>query len=129
MFLFLFLLFPLSRFGQFLVSTLPVHPWNENDIKLDASASETNSDGVEGEGFNDQASPKKISLRNVMLELVLCLIYGEGDEIDHRCGSVYCHCLSTSTVCLSVSVYIYLRRGSKPVVLLNRHPEDGGIES
>ena len=41
--------------------------------------------------------------------------------------SVNFYCLS---VCLSVSVYIYLRRGSKPVVLLlNRHPEDGGIES
>ena len=70
------------RFGQFLVSTLPAHFTNENEIKLDAvSSSETATEGGDAE---ESLSPRRISLRNVMLELILCLIYAEGGELDHR---------------------------------------------
>ena len=70
------------RFGQFLVSTLPAHPANENELKLDAvSTTETNPEGGEAE---ESLSPRRICLRNVMLELILCLIYAEGGELDHR---------------------------------------------
>lgn len=70
------------RFGQFLVSTLPAHPSNENELKLDTvTANETSTEGGEGE---ESLSPRRICLRNVMLELILCLIYAEGGELDHR---------------------------------------------
>ena len=70
------------RFGQFLVSTLPEHPYNENELKLDAgSITETNPEGGDAE---ESLSPRRICLRNVMLELILCLIYAEGGELDHR---------------------------------------------
>ena len=72
----------LLRFGQFLVSTLPVHPSNENELKLDAiTSTETSTEAGEGE---ETLSPRRICLRNVMLELILCLIYAEGGEIDQR---------------------------------------------
>jgi len=64
------------------VSTLSAHPCDENELKLDvASTTETNPEGGEGE---ECLSPRRISLRNVMLELILCLIYAEGGELDHR---------------------------------------------
>ena len=64
------------------MSTLPEHPCNENELKLDArSTTETNAEGREAE---ESLSPRRISLRNVMLELILCLIYAEGGELDHR---------------------------------------------
>lgn len=70
----------LLRFGQFLVSTLPGNPLNENELKLDAvTQSETSDEVVEGE---EVLSPRRISLRNVMLELILCLIHAEGGELD-----------------------------------------------
>ena len=70
------------RFGQFLVSTLPAHPSNENELKLDLGSSPeaTTAEGEEGEEI---LSPRRICLRNVMLELILCLIYAEGGELDH----------------------------------------------
>ena len=71
------------RFGQYLVSTLPAHPSNENELKLDlgSSSEATTTEGEEGEEI---LSPRRICLRNVMLELILCLIYAEGGELDHR---------------------------------------------
>ena len=70
------------RFGQFLVSTLPGHTLNENELKLDAvTTTESSTDAGEGE---ETLSPRRICLRNVMLELILCLIYAEGGELDHR---------------------------------------------
>lgn len=72
----------LLRFGQFLVSTLPAHPSNENELKLDLGSSPkaTTAEGEEGE---DILSPRRICLRNVKLELILCFIYAEGGELDH----------------------------------------------
>ena len=70
------------RFGQFLVATLPAHPSNENELKLDiVTATESSTEGGEGE---ESLSSRRICLRNVMLELILCLIYAEGGELDHR---------------------------------------------
>lgn len=64
------------------MSTLPAHPTNENELKLDAvPSSATITEGEEGE---ETLSPRRICLRNVMLELILCLIYAEGGELDHR---------------------------------------------
>lgn len=64
------------------MSTLPEHPCNENELKLDAVlTTETNPEGGEAEV---SLSRRRICLRNVMLELILCLIYAEGGELDHR---------------------------------------------
>ena len=69
------------RFGQFMVSTLPAGLVNEKDVSLDAPWT---SDG----SADEAVSPRVVSLRNVMLELILCLIYGESGQLDNRSAPV-----------------------------------------
>lgn len=71
------------RFGQFLVSTLPVNSFNENELNVDATTQSQQSSETGGDG-EEVLSPRRICLRNVMLELVLCLIHAEGGEVDQR---------------------------------------------
>ena len=55
---------------------------NENELKLDSiTSTESSAEGGEAE---ETLSPRRICLRNVMLELILCLIYAEGGELDQR---------------------------------------------
>ncbi|XP_048589940.1 WD repeat and FYVE domain-containing protein 3-like [Nematostella vectensis] len=72
----------LLRFGQFLASTLPPLHVNENNVIIDGAKPSDEED--ESDGSLDGPSPRRISLRNVLLELVLCLVYGEGGSLDHR---------------------------------------------
>lgn len=71
----------LLRFGQFLVSTLPVNSFNENVLNVDVMTQSQQSSETGGDG-EEVLSPRRICLRNVMLELVLCLIHAEGGEVD-----------------------------------------------
>lgn len=71
------------RFGQFLVSTLPVNPSNENELNVDAMTQSQHSSETGGDG-EEMLCPRRICLRNIMLELVLCLIHVEGGEVHQR---------------------------------------------
>ncbi|XP_078381850.1 WD repeat and FYVE domain-containing protein 3-like isoform X3 [Oculina patagonica] len=95
----------LLRFGQFLVSTLPAHPANENELKLDAVPSpETITEGGEGE---ETLSPRRICLRNVMLELILCLIYAEGGELDHSFADALHETLGFDWLLLFIQAHLH----------------------
>lgn len=73
----------LIRFGQFLASTISSYHVNENELNLNSEKSHDEGDGSMAVNA-DNVTPKRIRLRNVLLELILCLIYGDGGSLDHR---------------------------------------------
>ena len=67
-----------------MASTLPAHPVNENEI---LSGPETFIDVEEGnaEPLSEEAILlKKINLRNVMLYMLQCLLFGDDGLVDQR---------------------------------------------
>ena len=60
-----------------------MNSFNENELNVDAMTQTQQSSETRGDG-EEVLSPRRICLRNVMLELVLCLIHAEGGEVDQR---------------------------------------------
>lgn len=77
-------MFVIHRFGQFLASTVSSHYIDENEVILDGDNVTESNGNEEVENNVEGLTPKRIRLRNVLLEVVLCLIYGEGGSLDHR---------------------------------------------
>ena len=69
-----------------MASTLPAHPINENEVKLEQAAPvSTGTEDVDPECVSDDAvSRKRINLRNTLLYVIQCLLYSDDGQVDQR---------------------------------------------